>query len=117
MSPSEHEVRPSVERRKSVRHACMLEVAWVEAGRTVFWPGWRGRVLNVSRAGVGLHVPDRSPDGAALVADLYGAGNASYRGQFAFRVARADRQPDDTWSLGATFEELLSEEQVQTLLG
>ncbi len=111
-----NESGPPVERRKSERYACVLEVGWAEAGRTVFSPGLRARVLNVGRDGAGLQVQEQYPEGAALTADLYGAGNRSYLGQFAFRVARANLQSDGTWALGVTFPAPLSAEQVLGLL-
>jgi len=75
----------------------------------------RAWVLNLSRAGVGLHMARNLEPGTLLVIQLKGnGGGKSY--ELAAQVAHATPQLDNEWLIGCAFLRPLSEQDLDDLL-
>jgi PilZ domain len=73
---------------------------------------WRGRVFNISTAGVGLVLDRRCEPGAVLAIDLPGAASGHPRTLLA-RVIHATPGPGGTWLVGGSFLRRLDAEALQ----
>ena len=105
------------ERRAYVRLACDLDATCrlADGYREV---GWHGKVLNISRGGIGLLTSHRFRLGTELAIDLRDRTDAVVR-TVRVRVVHATATYVDgnsCWLQGCEFDALLSEEELQGLL-
>jgi hypothetical protein len=115
MSDLESMSTPPVEKRRSVRYACVLEATLAGGETTRFWPGWPARVLDISQHGVGMHVGEECAEGTILSVKLY-YGDGQSCEPLPVEIVRSSRQPNGTWIVGAAFLQPISEEQLKLLL-
>jgi CheY-like chemotaxis protein len=111
----EVEELPHTERRAFVRYPCDLEHICRPVGQPPGAESWRGRVLDISTAGVRLLLDRQLEVGTVLVLGFPRSPQRSPRTLMA-RVVRAAPESDGEWSLGCTFTRRISEEDLRSLL-
>jgi hypothetical protein len=105
---------PPPERRAWVRHPCNLDTphpiidAETEAG-------WWGTVVDVSRGGIALHLPQRIEPGTTLIVEAP-AGHSWARHALPVRVVRATAAAEGRWLMGCQFVYPLSDQDVEAML-
>jgi len=122
---SEHETSPTTstshslaqERRAYVRLACDLDATCrlTDGFREV---GWHGKVVNISRGGVGLVTSHRFRVGTELAIELRDRNDTVVR-TVRVRIVHAAAtyiEGNSWWFSGCQFDTPLSEEELQALL-
>jgi hypothetical protein len=106
------------DRRAWVRYASNLEVVCRGAG-TLKDAGWPAKVVNISRGGIGLLLRHRFEPGMPLAVEFLSHSSGARR-TVLVKVAHATAvqlQPEPHWLVGCAFSEILSEAELQALLG
>jgi hypothetical protein len=105
---------PPPERRAWVRHPCNLDTphSIIDA---VTECGWWAAVVNVSRSGIALRVPQLIGPGSTLVVEAP-SGHSWARHALPVRVVRATAIDGGRWLLGCQFVYPLSDEDVEAML-
>ncbi len=105
-----------VEQRQHVRYACKLRAARTRDKSETFKPAHLGRILNISRDGIALHLGEHFEVGTLLTIQLYASFTQPVSATIEIRVVHITRQPHGTWVLGAEFLAPLSETELQSYL-
>jgi hypothetical protein len=85
------------------------------AGQTLGDTGWLGRVRDISVGGIALILRHRVERETELILEL--ATTAGEVRSLPAQVVHVTQERDGCWIVGCAFESLLSEDELQSLLG